>query len=321
MNKLDRMNIRNLNSFLKDDFDIFICSASFEQRCVSIPAKVKRKNFKKTIIVENMIGSELLKDNAQQIHTLFSKKATPVKVNLNSSLEIADRITKEINAVSGRKLKVLIDVTTFTHDVLMICLKILRINNRVKSITCVYVNAAEYCPGHSLATKWLSQGCEEIRPVLGYPGMLLPSQKTHLIIVVGYEYNRAFDLISALEPNSISLVYGSPNEAITEKDHEANQVFNDLVKQMAFEFSDVESIKIPCNNPPKTAEALQELYDAHEMDNIIVVPMNNKMSTVGVSLSAFNNEKIQVCYAPAVIYNESNYSLPGTECFVFSLEK
>ena len=195
------------------------------------------------------------------------------------------------------------------------------IQPKVSSITCVYVNASEYCPGQTLSSKWLSKGCGDIRPVLGYPGMLLPSQKTHLIVIVGYEYNRAFDLISALEPNSITLVYGTPEEAITEKDHEANRFFNDLVEQMTFEFSNVKSITIPCNNPPQTAKALQNLYDEHELDNIVVVSMNNKMSTVGVALSAFKNERVQVCYAPAVIYNETNYSIPGSDCFVCTIEK
>ena len=318
---MDKVKLRNLNSYLKDSYDVFICSASFEERCLSIPQKIKRKSFKKSIILENLNGTEIIKKNALELKFLFPKSAVSIAGDLNDSIFIADKLAKEINAVSGRKLNVLIDVTTFTHETLMICLKVLKIINKVKTITCLYINASEYCPGQSLNSKWLSQGCGTIRPVLGYPGMLLPSQKTHLILIVGYEYNRAFDLISALEPNSISLVYGSPEEAITEKDHEANQFFNDLVKQMTFEFSNVESITIPCNNPPKTAAALQDLYDAHETDNLVIVPMNNKMSTVGVALSAFKNERVQVCYAPAVIYNETNYSLPGSDCFVCTIEK
>lgn len=318
---MKKMKIRNLNTALGDDFDIFICSASFEQRCVSIPDKVKRKKFHKVIIIENSKGTELIKENSQRLNQMFVKNSVSLKIDFTNSLSIADKITKEISTVPGRKINVLIDVTTFTHEVLMICLKVLRIYSKVKSTTCVYVNAAEYCPGQPIESKWLSQGCEQVRAVLGYPGMLLPSQKTHLIVIVGYEYNRAFELISTMEPNSISLVYGSPNDAITEKDHEANEIFNELVKQMAFEFSNVESIKIPCNDPEKTADDLQSLYDAHENDNIVVVPMNNKMSTVGVVLSTFKNERVQICYAPAVIYNEANYSLPGDDCFVFSLKK
>lgn len=319
--KMKKINIRYLNNTLESYYDVFICSASFEQRCLSIPQKIKNKSIKKALIMENMQGSPLVKNNAQTLNNLFGSKAVPLNVDFSEALTIADKIVKELNSLQGRKLKVLIDVTAFTHEILMICLKVLLISNKVESITGVYVNASAYCPDQTMETKWLSKGCQEIRSVLGYPGMLLPSQKTHLIVVVGYEYERAFDMISALEPNSISLVYGSPDNSITEKDKEANQVFNDLVRKMTFEYSNVESIKIPCNDPYKTAESLQALYDLHETDNIIVVPMNNKMSTVGVVLSTLNNERVQICYAPAVVYNESNYSSPGVDSYIFSIPK
>lgn len=237
-----------------------------------------------------------------------------------SQLSVAEKINKELNSVQGRKINVLIDITTFTHETLLICLKVLSINSKVDKVTCVYVNAAAYCPDEPIQNKWLSQGCEEVHSVLGYPGALLPSLKTHLVVVVGYEYNRAFDMIADLEPNSISLVYGSSDDAITEKDREANSKYMNLVKEIAFEFSNIESKSISCNHPDKIVSELQKIYDSHLEDNIIVVPMNNKMSTVGVALSTFNNERVQVCYAPAVVYNESNYSTPGQDCYIFAFK-
>ena len=45
--------------------------------------------------------------------------------------------------------------------------------------------------------------------------------------------------------------------------------------------------------------------------------MNNKLSTVGVVKSLLNNQAVQACYAPAVVYNEENYSQPGTDCYIY----
>lgn len=317
---MEKIKIHKLNSSLEEEYDVLICSASFESRTTSIPEKLKRKKIGKVIIVENCIGSDLIKENSQKISEMFGKKAVQLKVDYSDSLSIADEITKAVNSASNKKLNVLVDITTFTHEILLICLKVLLLNNRVQTITCVYINASEYCPGVELKNKWLSQGCENIHSVLGYPGMLLPSQKDHLVVIVGYEYNRAFEMISALEPNSITLVYGEVNEAITEKDREANSVFKQLIEQMAFEFNNIKSVNLPCNNPEKISEGLQELYNQHENDNIIVVPMNNKMSTVGVALSVRNNERVQICYAPAVVYNELNYSSPGKDCYIFKIK-
>lgn len=317
-----KVKINRINASLNDEYEVLMCSASFEDRSVCIPNKLKKKKFQKVIILENTNGSDLIKNNSKSIGELYKRSAVTVCVDYCDSLSLADRIVKEINSVTtkGKKLNVLLDITTFTHETLMICLKVLRMNNKIKQVTCVYVNASEYCPGCSISNKWLSRGCENVHPILGYPGMLLPSLKTHLIVIVGYEYNRAFEMISALEPNSISLVYGSPDDALTEKDQEANSVFNDLIKQMAFEFSNIESVTIPCGDPDKTSLELQKIYDCHENDNIIVVPMNNKMSTLGVELSTRKNEKVQVCYAPAVVYNELNYSIPGKDCYIFELD-
>lgn len=318
---MKKVKINRINASLNDEYEVFVCSASFEDRSVCIPNKLKKKKFEKVIILQNANGSNLIKNNAKLIEALYKRTAVTISVDYNDSLSLADRIVKEINSVStkGKKINVILDITTFTHETLMICLKVIRMNNKIKQVTCVYVNASEYCPGCQISNKWLSQGCENVHPILGYPGMLLPSQKTHLIVIVGYEYNRAFEMISALEPNSISLVYGSPDDALTEKDQEANSIFNDLIKQMAFEFSNIESVTIPCGDPNKTSFELQKIYDCHENDNIIVVPMNNKMSTLGVELSTRKNEKVQVCYAPAIVYNEANYSIPGKDCYIIEL--
>lgn len=317
---MKKIKIHKLNSNLEEKYDMLICSASFESRTISIPSKLKRKKFRSVIIVENCMGSNLIKENSQKISELFGNKAIQLKVDYSNSLSVADEITKAINSSPNKKLDIIVDITTFTHEILLICLKVLLLNNRVQTITCLYVNASEYCPGVELKNKWLSQGCENIHSVLGYPGMLFPSQKNHLVVIVGYEYNRAFELISVLEPNSITLVYGEVNEAITDKDREANSVFKQLIEQMAFEFTNIESLNLPCNDPEKISKGLQELYAQHENDNIIVVPMNNKMSTVGVALSVKNNERVQICYAPAVMYNELNYSSPGSDCYIFKIK-
>lgn len=318
---MKKVTINRINSSLDNVYDVLICSASFEDRSVCIPNKVKRKNFKKIIVLENSNGSDLIKNNAKKISELYKQKVVNLKIDYSDSLSLADRIVKEVNSISAKakKISVLLDITTFTHETLMVCLKVMRINSKIRRVTCVYVTASEYCPGYQISNKWLSRGCKNVHPILGYPGMLLPSLRTHLIVIVGYEYNRAFEMISALEPNSISLVYGSPDDALTEKDKEANSIFNDLIKQMAFEFSNIESSTIPCGNPNQTSLELQKIYDCHDNDNIIVVPMNNKMSTLGVELSTRKNERVQICYAPAVVYNEANYSIPGKDCYIFEL--
>lgn len=323
MSNITKTNVRFINSKLADDYHIFICCASFEERCLIIPQRIMKKKFNKVIIIENQNGSDILKNNSVILQHDYrnSKCCQLLSVDFNDPLMIADQIASSISSIQGRKLKILIDISTFTHEALLICLKVFRLLKRIEEITYVYLNASEYCPNTPVEKKWLSQGCKNVHSVLGYPGMLFPSLKTHLIVIVGYEYNRAFDMISTIEPNSISLVYGEPSNSTTTKDREANKVFNELVVQMAFEYEKIESIQAPCDDPIAISEKLKSIYSNHESENIVVVPMNNKMSTLGVAFSAFENEQVQVCYAPAVIYNENNYSIPGNDCFIITTRK
>jgi len=52
---------------------------------------------------------------------------------------------------------------------------------------------------------------------------------------------------------------------------------------------------------------------------VLLAPMNNKMSTLGAALAAFQCEKIQVCYAPVLEYNFFHYASPGKTCYVVEL--
>lgn len=321
MMKIKKLKLSKLNSNLNDEYDLFICSSSFEERCLRVPEKIKRKRIHKKIIVYNAYGSEIIKEKSDQIAKILSD-ATLVPINFDNPLEMADLLMRDINSIKGgKKLNVLIDVTTFTHELLLLVLKLLGSSKKIRYITCVYVNALAYNPQNELENKWLSHGCSKIRSVLGYSGMLLPSLKTHLIILVGYEYSRAFDVICAVEPNSISLIYGASENATTQKDQEANSVFKKLIEDMAFEYLNIESSEIPCDNPEETAKILASIYERHAEENIIVVPMNNKLSTIGVALSVADNENIQLCYAPAIIYNEEDYSVPGDYCYIYEYKE
>lgn len=318
---IEKTTLRKINSTLETEYNVFICFASFEDRCLAIPNKVKRKKIDKVIILVNRDGSELTNKNCNLLKETYSKNSVCLQLNFKDTLDVADKIIREINLIKASKLNVLLDISTFNHEILMITLKILKNSKKVNSFTCAYVNASEYCPGVTLEKKWLSKGAETIHPIMGFPGMIIPSQKTHLILIVGYEYSRAFSAISDIEPSSISLIYGSSGSSTTDKDKDANNVFMKLVANMAFEYSDVKSYQVISSNPDEVANFLIKIYGENADKNIIIIPMNNKISTLGVFLSTIDNENVQVCYSPAILYNENNYSSVGNDCYVYKNSK
>lgn len=315
---MNKVKLSRLNSSLDPEYDIFICSSSFESRSLLVSQKIKRKKIKKILILENEQGGDIISENTRKLAECFSSKGKILTVNFEDTLGIADKISSEItHGFAGKKTSVLIDTTTFTHESLMICLKILSLKKSIAKVTCVYVNAEDYCPGVEPEKKWLSRGCKELHSVLGYSGMLLPSQKNRLVVIVGYEHHRATDVILSYEPNALTLVYGTASNATTEKNKDANKLYIDLVQDMSFEYSDIERITIPCDDPDTTADILCNLYEKHSDENIIVIPMNNKLSTIGVVKSLIRNQEVQACYAPAIVYNEENYSSAGNYCYIY----
>ena len=106
---MKKVKISRVNTSLNDEYEVLVCSASFEDRSVCIPDKLKKKKFEKVIILENANGSDLIKNNSKLISELYKRSAVSVCVDYCDSISLADRIVKEINSVStrGKKIKVL----------------------------------------------------------------------------------------------------------------------------------------------------------------------------------------------------------------------
>lgn len=309
------------------EYDLFVCSASFEDRCASVAKSIDLGKIKRAIVFYTEDDSKYVCENKNRLMEIFNDKAEEVPIYHSDPIKTADAIREKIaEYTSKHSIKsVLIDITTFTHEDLLIMLYI--INKIVKGldVTYVYANASVYDPEKEQKEKWLSRGISEIRTILGYSGTISPTKKTHLIVIVGYEVERAISIINSMEPSKLSLAFGSPGNATTETDQEANLEFLKAVKEPLMEkidvsYTDISTFEISCNNPHETYLRMNDKINEEKEYNVVIVPLNNKLSTVGVAWAAIKNEKVQVCYAQALVYNYKNYSTPGSDCYVFKIE-
>jgi len=316
------LNLDMLSNELLDKYDIFICSSSFENRCSSVCSSINPSIFTKSFIIFNKEYEVYLRTNLDNQKNILAKNYSLVETSGKNPLLTADNMRENIIEYIIKKdvKKILLDITTLTHEALLILLKLLKMYCPNSKITCIYTRAKDYCVGDDVDNKWLSKGIEEIRSVLGYSGTFLPSQKNHLFVIVGYEYERAISMINILEPNVLSLGYGKSENATVEKDKEANSHYLQLVVEMSPSYPDVDLFEVSCDDPYKTYEYLEKQIKKCKDKNIIIAPMNNKISTIGVGLLALKNERIQVCYGPALTYNILSYSLPGNKCYIFDID-
>ncbi len=313
-------NLDRLNSHLSGSaIDAFICSASFEERSTVVAERLNLQAANQTWIAVNREFEGISRDHLNRIVAQVPGQPRVMKLDWSNPIATADAIAISfMELCTGEPKRVLIDITTFTRESLLILVKFLSTQlRRDDRVEFVYTNAGDYSIGDSSEDKWLSKGIHEVRSVIGYPGDLIPSRKNHLIVLMGFEDERALALIQDSEPARISLGLGDETEQATGPHQETNvsrlrRVCSVLgsVNRFIFKGYDAES----------TRRTIREVMAQADGFNTILAPMHTKISTLGAAAVALENESVQVCYAQPNRYNVERYSKPGSHFFHFSLE-
>lgn len=302
-----------------DELEIshFICSSSFEKRCSIIPSFISKLQIENSFIFCNTNEVESIIDNAKILKSELPKSQI---VDLNSNepvynyIQIMDIIDSIKNSSSTKNI--LIDTTTFTHETLLVLLRLLEINLEfLGDIHMSYLGAKEYSTNKKVdENKWLSKGVDEIRTIIGYPGFTDPTKENHLMILFGFEFDRTMKLIEEYEFDVISIGLG--NQLGEENNHtKINKARHQKLVQMnpeAREFSF--SVSDPYEVRKQVLDYIKE--NSFSDYNTVIAPMNNKVSTIGVGLAAMENENLQLAYAKASLYNTDGYSKPGKKIYL-----
>lgn len=318
---MDIITHKELFNYFEKDVDLFVCCSSFEERCMSIPKHLNLQSINNTILIEHNNPSATQNLYTQELLKLFKNKTEHILIDRSNPILTADRLHSALSSMKHKSpMTLLVDITTFTHESLLIFIFLLRIHfKKSDKIYFGYTNAHEYSLGEPVENKWLSKGVAEVRTVLGYSGNIISSKKMHLIILVGYEHERASRLIQILEPSVISLGYGRAISSTSAKNMDANLKYHELVRIAASTYEGVINFEFSCNDPYSTKSAIIEQANISDKYNVVVAPMNTKITTMGAALSALDMDNIQLCYAQAMNYNYNYYSSPGDKCYLFEL--
>ncbi len=299
---------------------LLLCSASFEERCVTVPLTLGQGPSAphRVAVAFNENYKGYVEGNLRRIAGRYEN---PVVCTLRTDDPVfsADSIDGMLAEVwqSADSFRVVVDITAFTREALLILLQGLqRRAGASDDIYMVYTAASEYDVGNP-DNKWLSQGIREVRSILGFPGNLRPSRPTHLIVMVGFEHDRTVQLITECEPTFVSLGVADVMDTAARSHEPANRSSVATIRSLLarplreFEFS--------AYDPWLAASTLREQARLVQDANVIIAPMNTKVSTIGAGLIALTDPAIQLCYAEADIYNYDAYSTPGDTIFGFPL--
>lgn len=312
--------IQELKNVVNYEVDYFICSASYEERCLVIPKQLSECKVKNVAIFCNKDFMSLYNGNEKIIESFFQNiPSTLYYLNTKTPAPNAIEILSLFDGIEEiEKKKFFIDTTTFTHESLLVLYKVLTLKAIPnENVLYSYINASEYSTNEiELDKKWLSKGIGEIRNVIGFGGFMNPLKKNHLIVLVGIELERTQSLIDKIEPNSLSLGVSYDH---CSKSPAAIELNKKKHKTLCDKYFDSESFEFTVLSPKLVKDKLAEITVKHNDCNIIIAAMNNKISTIGAGSFAKENPEVQISYATALQYNIEGYTIPGDDCYLFSL--
>lgn len=309
---------RTLSDFSTCDkhYDILICSASFENRCLAVASSINQNVIDAAIVCRYKGHAMLTEGNNSKLIDLLKNKVTSISLDKDSPLSIYDTLYDVV--LERHPKSILLDISTFTRETILITLMLLK-QDAFKDIdvTLCYVPADRYSASKEEINNeiWLSKGVSEIRTILGYAGSYSSLKKSLLIVLVGFEKERAEILINSFEAEKLYLGCVPPQESHSDELSAINKEnFTRLVNLVGechtFEFS--------CRYLQQTHEVLKGIIEENKNDyNIIISPMNNKLSILAVANVAFEYPEVQVCYASTNQYNTEAYSFPANKVILF----
>lgn len=319
-----KIEVKNLNDYI-GKIDLFISSSGFEQRSTAVGTTLDANNVKKAVIyhiegtyqrsVENM---EKVKKNLPALNIEVYQKNNPLVI-FDVFYRAFDAL--RINSDSKSKLNVVIDITTFTREVLLILIKTISLKSFIDffDVMLIYTPAESYSGENE--NFWLTKGVRDIRSVLGYSGMPSPSKNLLLVVLIGFEEERTNEIIKAYEPNL--LVIGKPSQSSSVNDevnHISLEKYNFIKEKYQSIISD--EFEFSCDDVLETTAKIDSVIQQYQADyNIVIAPLNNKISTLGVALAGLQNECVQICYASANQYNIESYSKKSDYFLIYNFNE
>ena len=142
-----------------------------------------------------------------------------------------------------------------------------------------------------------------------------------LIVLSGFEEERAEQIIESFEPNQLILGKPSVHNSIN---NELNKISEKKFGYLKNKYQSllIDEFEFSCTDIVTTRTLIEQLINKHQFNsNIVIAPLNNKISTLGVTFACLKNDNIQICYASANQYNINSYSEASDYFIVFNFNQ
>ncbi len=296
--------LTRLNEFGPDD--LFICCASFEDRCVSTASSKMgigfRVRFSVIFVIEEpfykkqvdtnlfKLQAELGKRTSEGVFVIRCQRGDPVE-----GITQLKTIWVQCKPKDRDEPFITIDISGFTKIYLLELLHFLVAEQNL-GIPRILHTTQTYSP-----TK-LTRGVEQITTIPNFFGTISFEKQTLLVLFLGFEPERCLTVWKHFNPSrTIALITNPPRNDNPDYLEYARKNNSDLISQPAVEVRDV-----PPDDPYSVRNVLEAVYhEVRDSFNMVIGPFGTKPQTVGIFLFCLEHPKAQVVYSFPVNYTKS----------------
>jgi hypothetical protein len=290
--------------------DVFICSASFEERCLGVVRRFKGYSQSCAYIFVYNTTDDRRKRNLSEMHRRLKKTGAIKKISadvgdpVDSVAELMRHLRKEKDV--GLDRRITIDVTTFTKRHLFLLLRALDTAGLVERLRVLYTEPTDYVTDSSIS---MSSGFSGIEPIPSFSSTQSLGKPLMLVTFLGYESDRAIALFNNLDPNETFLFVSRP-AYIAGREQRAMDMNRNLISLVG-----EEKIRwADARDPNDTYAKLNSLFDgdgsyALRKWSCCISPLGTKPQAIGLYLFWRENRGLfSVIYSSPLRYNNIFYS-------------
>ena len=292
-----------LNEYGPDD--LFICCASFEERCLSSISRMGldyRTTFAVIFVIEEPLYKKQIDDNLYRLQSELGKRSSEgvfviscQRDNPIDAIAQLKTIWKRCKPRNPEESFITVDISGFTKIYLLELLHYIVIELNLGIPRILHTTQA-YLP-----TK-LTKGVAQVTTIPNFFGSISLEKQTVLVVFLGFEPERSVAVWKHFNPaKTIALITNPPRYGNLDYLKYAQENNSHLLSQPSIEVRNV-----PADNPYAVRKMLEAIYDEKRGSfNMVIAPFGTKPQAIGVFLFCLEHPKVQVVYSFPIKYTRS----------------
>lgn len=278
-------------------YDILILVLGWEERfLLGLQKDLELYDITKIILLNFHVYESNTEDNKLKINKICKEKSielNEVKLNYQDSIK-SWKILSDCLAKISSDNQILLDITTTPRETIWSTIYHLR--GSKKNLDFIYHKPEKY---HK---DWLTKEPAKPRLLLKHSGIHKLNYPTALLVITGFEYERAKQLIYFFEPK-LTLI------GVQQGDQFNNLTRNEELRKSLKEFSNINEFEIDAYSSDFGFKILKDkISNIGEKYNVVLASLGPKLTSISTYNIILQNPEIALAYVPTKEFN-LKYSL------------